>query len=578
MAAHIPEIQQKVRETLVDDLAAAIKYLQSQLHERSPKQDELFLLLGRFNDARRIERQGTSDADEIRRIDSQVRRDLLSIVSTLTPADFTAPKSNADIRQGHLLYRIPHLMPLAAETRCIVRIALDAEVARENIPLDTHTVEKTLKKFSKSMQVELSDPSGGRNFSIRPDSRCVQTIDLDAEEYTEWRFYVTPLRAGQFMIEVKVAVIELVDGEKEIRERVLEEEIQIVAEHQPAVAKSAAEQPLKNGGPALAFADAPTEPPKTVFKKAERWQQQNLPAPSVPPTEEKDTAPPPLKPGDVTTTNTLFTKPTDQAPTVTPANPVQAATTTPPTESTPAKRKSGLTMVAVPGGTFSMGSPTAEQDRPTIEYPHSVTLDAYNIGKYEVTQADWRAVMVKDPAELAFKGCDDCPVESVSWNDVQDFITKLNQQTGGHYRLPTEAEWEYAARGGGKVVRFGNGSNIADPKQINFDGRASSKTSYSVAGEYRSKTIPVGSLNSPNALGLHDMSGNIWEWCSDWYGGDYYQNSPNSNPPGPAFGSRRVMRGGSWLNVPQFCRAANRDNNAPGNRYDSGGFRLARTK
>ncbi len=238
-----------------------------------------------------------------------------------------------------------------------------------------------------------------------------------------------------------------------------------------------------------------------------------------------------------------------------------------------------MDLVLVPGGTFNMGCTSEQQDCGDDEKPgHSVTVNDFYIGQYEVTQQQWRAVMGSNPPELVFKGCDMCPVERVSWDEVQDFIAKLNQQTGQQYRLPTEAEWEYAARGGGKAVLFGNGKNVIDPKEINFNARTDSKKSYSVVGEYRAKTIPVGSLHSPNALGLHDMSGNVWEWCGDWYAADYYENSPSSNPVGPTSGSYRVLRGGSLNDVPQGCRAALRSGLAPGVRSGNVGFRLARTK
>ena len=185
--------------------------------------------------------------------------------------------------------------------------------------------------------------------------------------------------------------------------------------------------------------------------------------------------------------------------------------------------------------------------------------------------------MGSDPPELAFKGCDQCPVEVVSWEDVQEFLTKLNAKyPGRNYRLPTEAEWEYAARERGRAVLFGNGKNILDPKEANFDGNWN-PTSYSVEGLDRQKTTPVGSF-APNDLGLYDMAGNVWEWCSDWYGSDYYKNSPATNPTGPATGSVRVMRGGSWGNYPQGCRVAVRNVYSPGYRNYFIGFRLARTK
>ncbi|MEO6038768.1 MAG: SUMF1/EgtB/PvdO family nonheme iron enzyme, partial [Saprospiraceae bacterium] len=234
-------------------------------------------------------------------------------------------------------------------------------------------------------------------------------------------------------------------------------------------------------------------------------------------------------------------------------------------------------LVLVRGGTFMMGCTSEQQDCSDSEKPaHIVTLNDFYIGRYEVNQKLWKQVMGTNPSK--FTNCDDCPVEQVSWEDVQGFLQKLNAQSPGHtYRLPTEAEWEYAARGGGKAVLFGNGKNTSDPSEINFDASAGDRKPYSVAGNYRHKTVPVGSLNSPNALGLHDMSGNVLEWCSDWYDANYYKNSPSSNPIGPSSGSLRVRRSGSWLNFPQDCRVACRNRLSPGIRYYTVGFRLART-
>ncbi len=238
------------------------------------------------------------------------------------------------------------------------------------------------------------------------------------------------------------------------------------------------------------------------------------------------------------------------------------------------------TMVDVAGGTFEMGCTSEQKDCQSDENPvHTVTLDDFYIGRYEVTQRLWRQVMKKDPAELTFKGCDDCPVEKVSWEDVQEFLLTLNSMTKSDktFRLPTEAEWEYAARGKGQAILFGNGKDIADPKVINFDGHLTPKP-YSKKGNERERTVMVGSLKSPNTLGLHDMSGNVWEWCSDWYDVDYYKNSPSSNPMGPISGIGRVIRGGSWSNGPQNCRVADRSSSPPNFRGASVGFRLARSK
>ncbi|MCC6462652.1 MAG: SUMF1/EgtB/PvdO family nonheme iron enzyme [Saprospiraceae bacterium] len=229
-------------------------------------------------------------------------------------------------------------------------------------------------------------------------------------------------------------------------------------------------------------------------------------------------------------------------------------------------------LVLVKGGTFQMGCSSEQQDCSDDEKPvHSVTLSDFYIGRHEVTQRLWTQVMGANPSQ--FKNCDDCPVESVSWDDVQAFLQKLNAQTGRNYRLPTEAEWEYAARGGGKQVLFGNGKNTADPTEINFDAK-NNKATYSVSGLYRAKTVPVGSLNSPNALGLHDMSGNVWEWCADWYSADYYKNSPAENPTEASSSSDLVLRGGSWGNYPRDCRVSFRSRSAPGGRDGRIGFRL----
>ncbi len=231
-------------------------------------------------------------------------------------------------------------------------------------------------------------------------------------------------------------------------------------------------------------------------------------------------------------------------------------------------------LVPVTGSTFTMGCTDEQQDCDSDEKPaHRVKVSDFYIGKYEVTQQLWREIMGTEPSY--FKNCEQCPVEQVSWEDVQEFLQKLNTKyPGRNYRLPTEAEWEFAAREGGKEVLFGNGKNTANPKEINYDGDADVKT-YSVTGIDRSKTTPVGSF-SPNALGLYDMSGNVYEWCSDWKGA--YPSGTETNPTGPTTGSFRVFRGGSWGYSPQNCRVAYRDSYTPGNRNDDFGFRLARTK
>ena len=211
-------------------------------------------------------------------------------------------------------------------------------------------------------------------------------------------------------------------------------------------------------------------------------------------------------------------------------------------------------MVFVEGGTFQMGSDSGEDDEKPV---HSVTLSSFNIGKYEVTQAQWRAVMGNNPSN--FKGCDDCPVETVSWDDVQDFIRKLNAQTGKNYRLPTEAEWEYAANGGKSSKGFTySGSNDLNAVAWNKDNSGS--RSHAVGGK------------QANEIGVYDMTGNVLEWCFDWLGN--YNNYRETNPTGASLGKYRVLRGGSWFNFPNFCRSALRNWIDQDYRLNYIGFRL----
>ncbi len=193
------------------------------------------------------------------------------------------------------------------------------------------------------------------------------------------------------------------------------------------------------------------------------------------------------------------------------------------------------------------------------------------MGKYEVTQGEWQKVIGSNPSK--FKKGDRYPVEQVSWNDVQDYIRKLNSKSGRNYRLPTEAEWEYAAREGGKKVRFGTGKNTIGPDEANFNASSDYKESYSRAGEWKEMTVPVDSF-APNSLDVYNMSGNVWEWCQDWYGEDYYSSSPRQNPTGPASGEERVVRGGDWNRALRSVRAAFRGGGRPVLTFSGLGFRL----
>ena len=221
-------------------------------------------------------------------------------------------------------------------------------------------------------------------------------------------------------------------------------------------------------------------------------------------------------------------------------------------------------MIYVEGGTFDMGATTeqgneAEKD----EYPmHSVTLDGYYIGKYEVTQEFWLAVMGSWPgtAQTNSYGVGaNYPAYYISWDDCQKFISRLNRLTGATFRLPTEAEWEYAERGGNQSCHYKySGSNNVD------------EVAWYI-GNSENTTHPVGT-KSPNELGIYDMSGNVWEWCSDWYGD--YSAEAQTNPQGPSTGSDRVLRGGSWSYYAKYCRVSNRYYHDPSDSYFNLGLRL----
>ncbi len=221
-------------------------------------------------------------------------------------------------------------------------------------------------------------------------------------------------------------------------------------------------------------------------------------------------------------------------------------------------------MLPVAGGTFQMGAQSTDPngqnydaEANSYENPvHQVTLSAFTIGETEVTQALWEAVMGSNPSYFKDPVL---PVEQVSWDDCQTFLTKLNQLTGKTFRLPTEAEWEYAARGGNESPGYKySGSNTIGNVAWYYDNGGS-------------KTHAVGTKQA-NELGIYDMSGNVWEWCSDWY--DSYGSSSQTNPTGAASGSYRVLRGGSWNYNAMFCRVSLRSGYYPDYGNDGRGLRL----
>lgn len=220
-----------------------------------------------------------------------------------------------------------------------------------------------------------------------------------------------------------------------------------------------------------------------------------------------------------------------------------------------------MEMVLVKGGCYEMGDTFgdgAENETPL----HHVCVKDFYLGKYLVTQLQWSANMGTNPSLEPICGMS-CPVENVSWNDVQEFIKKLSERTGKPYRLPTEAEWEYAARSAGKSEKWAGISNekeLADYAWYYNDSHFQSH--------------PVG-LKKPNGLGLYDMTGDVWEWMSDWYDEEYYAKSPTDEPKGPEAGRRRALRGGFWGDFAAMVRTTRRIGLDPAVRADGFGVRLA---
>lgn len=218
-------------------------------------------------------------------------------------------------------------------------------------------------------------------------------------------------------------------------------------------------------------------------------------------------------------------------------------------------------MVFVKGGCFQMGDTFG--DGYNGEKPvHEVCVNDFYIGETEVTQGEWVAIMESNPS--VYKNGDDYPVDSVDWKDLQEFLKKLNEKTGRNYRLPTEAEWEYAARSGGREDKFAGTNNESELGEYAW---------YSMNSENETHAVKQ---KKPNAIGLYDMAGNVWEWVADLYDGNYYDSSPKDNPTGPVHGMYHVVRGGSWFSIAKNIRSTDRYWSDVGSGSDTlFGFRLA---
>lgn len=303
----LSDLQQELRAQLVDDLAGALKALQAHLPPGSDKCQTATMLLGKLNDTNKARLRGTISNEALQLAYNQLRSDLLDLIDGLAAADFEAasptPPEVAKAKRGEILYRIPNTMPLGRETRCLVRIALDADAIVENITLDEHVVLKALSRVSDLMQVELLDPGSTPAFEVRSINSAEQFVE--AEGYTEWLFQVMPLRTGTFPLLIKVSVIELILGKERKKEIVLEETVQVSAE-----AQTPTEVPLKSAGEKLVFggSEHPTRStdkeaeyagtyPEAAIEDAEDFDPpipKSMPAPAAPP------MPAPARPGTAT--------------------------------------------------------------------------------------------------------------------------------------------------------------------------------------------------------------------------------------------------------------------------------------
>ncbi|MEO5376198.1 MAG: SUMF1/EgtB/PvdO family nonheme iron enzyme [Magnetococcus sp. DMHC-6] len=259
----------------------------------------------------------------------------------------------------------------------------------------------------------------------------------------------------------------------------------------------------------------------------------------------------PTIPGEakLTLSTTLFTKPAAAHIDQQPLPPLPAS---PDTWSEPT---TGLTFVHIPSGCFNMGSTLGKEDEKPV---HKVCLDDFWLGKFEVTQKQWYQIMGGSPPSSLTA---EHPIGHITWNQIALFIDRLNQRAPQGYRLPSEAEWEYACRGGSQEQSYCGGENYADLAWFKENSDSSSH--------------PVGE-KKPNNFGLYDMTGNVWEWVADRYDPTYYQQAPEKNPPGASMGSTHVFRGGAWLSTPDQLRATARHHLSPDRGYGLLGFRLRR--
>lgn len=574
-------LQDLLREKLSKaDISAVLAELKTRLPEYAAKQKEVLLLETQFNKFKQEERQGILSREEMDLIHNRLTRNLISLIDDLVLADF-APPTSATAPSGSILYRIPHTMRVAHDYKCVVRLAFDDKTILQDIVMTEDTVLKPVR-VSEIMDVELIDPNETPAFSLRQVNSTEQFLEKNA--YTEWIFYAKPLRAGELPLMLKVAVKEQIDGRERRREIVLEEIIQVVAE---AEKDEQGEIGFTNAGYTIYYSMAPSATHHTGgFSNSDRrrfivplvavlmvaigvWAAGKYwgwfdPTPIDPIPNNKmqqqdsidwqsalrinlDTAyryylsqhPDGLfRDSAYARLAALDTIPVAPSSTI-PSSPMR------PQKIPPTTRKSGFDMVRVEGGTYALGKWFGNQ------CGQKVKVRSFNIGKYEVTQADWEEIMGDKPASN--KNCALCPIESIGWEDIQMFLRKASTAKGKKFRLPYEVEWEYAAKGGNKSQGF------------KYAGGNKSSTIGWFNRIHQERTNEVG-LKAPNELGIFDMSGNIREWCKDAFPPYFPCKSKATND--------KVLRGGSWVNYPQKIGKKDRVKNEMNGPVGQNGFRL----
>lgn len=695
------ELKPGLKNILIEDgLGPALKRLKAALPEGSKAYNELILLEADLKDANLKKVRGSISQEDLDVKYNQLRERFLELLESLEESDLNPAAGGKEAKHGSLLYQIPGKMELEKEARCRVRIAFDEATLLEDLELTADTRIKEVR-IAEVMEVELIDPAEVPAFSIRTFNRQEQFVEK--EEYTEWIFFVKPLREGRFPLLLRVSVIEMVGEKERVRDIVLEETVVIVSEQvDDAAADTFKSSGYTVGGPepiapqeqpkrrkplqsaafglvallafsGLAYASIPAvrmnvdwfianllDDKETYRAFAERFEgkpraqqalekieeidwNKLLEAPTLESVEEFLETYPQGKFSEkavelLVTLNfeaslkdssrkaienyleenpesefaprareklAFITEPIDSTASSAPETP--APETKPSGGKAPTKMKEAEKIskpvkplegeaellaadyfVLVKGGTFTMGcTPEQGGDCEGDEKPaHSVKVSDFFIGRWEVTNAEFCAFLNEKGnqsggggtwlnAKNSYvkierkgnvfspkKGFEKHPVIAVSWHGANAYCAWMSEKTGLKFRLPTEAEWEYAARGG----KQSNGRKYANSENLDDAGWYSANSGNGVN--------PVG-MKKANELGIYDLSGNVWEWCSDWLG--VYSDKKLDNPSGPPEGSNRVRRGGCWRDKAEDCRISNRSSSPPSTRLDYVGFRVVRT-